>query len=196
MLAFLYGKPSHQTKCLCLFGEGSAHIVPPPPLHGASHLVQAMSSWWVRTRHGPSRHCRDAMVYGHATTARHDMSTPPPPPATILAPLAVEASFQLCQEEAPADLCVFLSDILASICSHPLTYPRTHAFFFENIVACDPRCRDTNSRGSHTRSGGGGSKGTTTSKDVCRTVLTARHEGTGPGHGRTTDVILQVRTES
>ena len=40
--------------------------------HGASRLVQAMSAWSVKTRRAPSRHCRDARVYGHTTTAMHD----------------------------------------------------------------------------------------------------------------------------
>ena len=46
--------------------------------HGASRLVQAMSAWLVKTRHAPSRHSRDARVYGHTTTAIHKLSTPPP----------------------------------------------------------------------------------------------------------------------
>ena len=46
--------------------------------HGASRLVQAMSTWSVETRRAPFRHRRDARVYGHTTTARHDMSVPPP----------------------------------------------------------------------------------------------------------------------
>ena len=44
---------------------------------GASRLVQAMSAWLVKTRRAPSRHSRDAKVYGHATTAIHKPSTPP-----------------------------------------------------------------------------------------------------------------------
>ena len=47
--------------------------------HGASRLVQAMSAWLVKTRRAPSRHGRDARVYGHKTTAMHKLSTPPPP---------------------------------------------------------------------------------------------------------------------
>ena len=46
--------------------------------HGASHLVQAMFAWLVKTRRAPSRHSRDARVYGHTTTAMHNLSTPPP----------------------------------------------------------------------------------------------------------------------
>ena len=50
-----------------------------PTLHGASPLVQEMSAWSVKTRRGSSRHCRDARVNGHTTTAMHDMSTLPSP---------------------------------------------------------------------------------------------------------------------
>ena len=32
-----------------------------------------------KTRRAPSRHCRDPRVYGHTTTAMHDMSTLSPP---------------------------------------------------------------------------------------------------------------------
>ena len=38
----------------------------------------------VKTRQAPSRHSRDARVYGHTTTAMHKLSTPPP-----VAPLSV-----------------------------------------------------------------------------------------------------------
>ena len=31
-----------------------------------------MLAWSVKTRRAPSRHCRDARVYGHTTTAMHD----------------------------------------------------------------------------------------------------------------------------
>ena len=46
--------------------------------HGALRLVQAMSAWLVNTRSAPSRHGRDARVYGRTTTAKHKLSTPPP----------------------------------------------------------------------------------------------------------------------
>ena len=46
--------------------------------HGASRLVQERSAWLVKTRRAPSRHSRDARVYGHTTTAMHQLSTPPP----------------------------------------------------------------------------------------------------------------------
>ena len=51
----------------------SLHASRPAP-HGASRLVQAMCAWSVKTRRVPSRHCRDATVYGH-TTCRDDMRT-------------------------------------------------------------------------------------------------------------------------
>ena len=41
--------------------------------YGASRLVQAVSAWSVKTRHAPSRHCRDARVDGHTTTVMHDI---------------------------------------------------------------------------------------------------------------------------
>ena len=40
---------------------------------GASRLVQAISAWSVRTRHAPSRHCRDARVYGQTTTVMNEI---------------------------------------------------------------------------------------------------------------------------
>ena len=58
------------------------HATPTP--HGASRLVQAMSAWLAKTRRAPSRHCRDAMVCGHATTAMHKLGTPLPPPPNCL----------------------------------------------------------------------------------------------------------------
>ena len=47
--------------------------------HGASRLVLAMSAWLVKTQRAPSRHSRNARVYGHTTTAMHKLSTPPSP---------------------------------------------------------------------------------------------------------------------
>ena len=52
--------------------------------HGASRLVQAMSVWLVKTRRPPSRHGRDARVYGRTTTAMNKLSTPPPPDKIFL----------------------------------------------------------------------------------------------------------------
>ena len=53
----------------------------------ASRLVQAVSAWSLKTRRAPSRHCRDTRVYGHTTTAMHDIEYTPParapsPPST------------------------------------------------------------------------------------------------------------------
>ena len=45
--------------------------------HGASRLVQPVTSaWLVKTRRAPSRHSRDARVYGHTTTTIDKFSTP------------------------------------------------------------------------------------------------------------------------
>ena len=51
------------------------------------------SHWSVKTRHAPSQHCRDERVYGHTTTAMHELEyispieytpySPPLPPPTI-----------------------------------------------------------------------------------------------------------------
>ena len=54
------------------------HATRPAP-HGASRLVQATSAWSAKTRRSPSRHYRDARVYGHTTTAMHDNEYAPPP---------------------------------------------------------------------------------------------------------------------
>ena len=53
------------------------HATRPAP-HDASRLVQEMSAWSGRPLRAPSRHCRDARVYGHTTTVMHGMNTPPP----------------------------------------------------------------------------------------------------------------------
>ena len=37
-----------------------------------------MSAWLEKTCRAPSRHSRDARVYGHTTTAMHKLSPPPP----------------------------------------------------------------------------------------------------------------------
>ena len=52
---------------------------------GASRLVHAMSAWSGKARRAPSRHHRDARVYGLESTVMHAMSTPPlPPPPRLL----------------------------------------------------------------------------------------------------------------
>ena len=47
----------------------ATHRIP----HGASRSVLAVSAWSVKTRRAPSRHCRDARVYGRTTTAMQDI---------------------------------------------------------------------------------------------------------------------------
>ena len=63
----------------------------------AEHLT-ALRAWCKQclpglTQHAPSRHSRDARVYGHMTTAMHEMRTPPSsstPPGTTPACLVGE----------------------------------------------------------------------------------------------------------
>ena len=54
--------------------------------HGASPLVQSNVCLVGETRPAPSRHSRDATVYGHTTTVMHKLSTPPPFPPPHPAP--------------------------------------------------------------------------------------------------------------
>ena len=59
-----------------------------PTPHGASRLAQAMSAWSMETRRAPSRHRRDARVYGHTTTVVHDNEYAPPPSPPQKEPLS------------------------------------------------------------------------------------------------------------
>ena len=61
----------------------------PPALRAC--LVETMSAWLVKTRGVPSRHCRDARVYGHKTTAMHDIGYTPPLPLLIQQTVSVLA---------------------------------------------------------------------------------------------------------
>ena len=60
---------------------------------GASRLVEALSTWSVKTRRAPSRHCRDARAYGHATTAMHDNEYTPPHNMILSTPTPVICIF-------------------------------------------------------------------------------------------------------
>ena len=60
-----------------------------PAPHGASRLVQAMSTWSVKKRRARPRHCRDARIYGHTTTTMHGKEYPPHP----LPPTSVVVGF-------------------------------------------------------------------------------------------------------
>ena len=57
----------------------------PPFIRLTEHLTalharcEQFFAWPVNTRHAPPRHCGDAKVCGHTTTAEHDMSTSRPP---------------------------------------------------------------------------------------------------------------------
>ena len=55
-----------------------------PTSHGALRLVQAMSTWSVKTRRAPSQRCRDARIYDHIIAAIHDIEYPLPPPSARL----------------------------------------------------------------------------------------------------------------
>ena len=59
--------------------------------HGASRLVQETSTWLVKTRRAPSRHCRDARGYGHTAAVMHDMITRPPSLCRCFPPTALAA---------------------------------------------------------------------------------------------------------
>ncbi|CAN0160720.1 unnamed protein product, partial [Laminaria digitata] len=64
------------SRFLCSRMHFTLHATRPIP-RGSSRLVQAMSTWSVKTRRAPSRHCRDAGVYGHTTKAMHDTEYTP-----------------------------------------------------------------------------------------------------------------------
>ena len=84
-----YRNPSHER-----FLEGCSS----PFVRLAEHLMaprtwcKAMSAWLVKTRRAPSRHGRDARIYGHTTTAMHKLSNSPlPPPPLLPRPVASAA---------------------------------------------------------------------------------------------------------
>ena len=70
-----------RSPCYERFVEGcsSPFLRPRRTPHGASRLVRAMPACLVKTRRAPSRHSKEARVYGHTTTVMHNLSTPPPP---------------------------------------------------------------------------------------------------------------------
>ena len=76
------------------------HATRPTP-HGASRLVQATSAWSVKTRHAPSRHCRDERVYVHTTTAMHDNEYTPPPPVALFVFLTILTTLTILIFSAP-----------------------------------------------------------------------------------------------
>ena len=58
-------------------------------------FCKTMSAWSVKTRRALSRHCKDVRVYGHTTTAIHDVSTSSPPPDLFLIEYTPPPSSQL-----------------------------------------------------------------------------------------------------
>ena len=61
--------------------QESRHKLPKSVLRAvlALRLVQAMSAWLVKTRRAPSRHSRDARVYGHYDYGHAQTQSPPHP---------------------------------------------------------------------------------------------------------------------
>ena len=72
--AFEESPPHSNTRFLVGCSSPPFHATRRAP-HGASHAqgYVAMSAWSVKTRRSPSRHCRDARVYGHTATTMHDI---------------------------------------------------------------------------------------------------------------------------
>ena len=63
-----------------------------------------------KKRRAPSRHCRDARVYGHMTTAMHDASTPSP---VVIASILFLALFVLYKKRLPHSMCLHSSSRMA-----------------------------------------------------------------------------------
>ena len=70
-----------------------------------------MSVWSVKTRHAPSRKCRDARVYGHTTTAMHDNEYTLPPPGLGFDKLGSELRPRVCYVKT----CVCYTDSCSSM---------------------------------------------------------------------------------
>ena len=62
---------------------------------GSSRLVLAMSAWSGKTRRVPSRHCREARVHDHTTTAMRDHEYTRPP--SILHLPSSNTALRLCR---------------------------------------------------------------------------------------------------
>ena len=76
-LSSLCKKSRPQKRFLVGCGSPFTRLAQHLTVHSASRLVQARSSWSVKTGCAPSKHYRDAGVYGYTTTAMHALSTPP-----------------------------------------------------------------------------------------------------------------------
>ena len=122
--------------------------------HDASRLVQAMSAWSVKTRRAPSRHCRDARVYGHPTTAMRDIEYPPLPCMALrLRPMHIMMS----TPRPPSSLPVHSSD--TSGLASPENYEQFPQPFSGFDVPVLPYAMDDGnaSRGGHGNNGRDGS---------------------------------------
>ena len=93
-----------------------------PFMRLAEHLTalraccKQMSSWSVKTRRAPSRHSKDARVYGHTTTVMHTISTP----ASLIHPCASVP--RLSDPPPPSHLQLFASNASSRPTSTPSSY--------------------------------------------------------------------------
>ena len=82
-----YGAYSQHDHARGATSLGRALYFSPAPTRLAQCFTE-LRAWSKHFRPGrrraPSWHCRDARVYGHTTTAMHNMSAPPPSPLLLL----------------------------------------------------------------------------------------------------------------
>ena len=72
-----YARKSASKTVLSRCSSPFVRLVQHPTALGAWCLVHAMSARLAITHRAPSRHCGDARVHGHTTTAIHDIEDPP-----------------------------------------------------------------------------------------------------------------------
>ena len=77
----MQGNPPPQKRFLVGCSFVSPFTPPSPNTHDACFALGASKAFLVgeNTMCSPSRHCRDARVYGHTTTDMHDIEYTPPP---------------------------------------------------------------------------------------------------------------------
>ena len=90
-----------------------------------------MSAWSVKTRRAPSRHCRDARIYGHTTAAMHDNEYTPrrilqeSGQASEWIPTAQLSALRLLRALAPTMTSKQLGSVLGEDDAHSLVRGRT-----------------------------------------------------------------------
>ena len=92
----------------------------------------------------PPRRCRNARVYGHTTTAMHEMSTPPPLPSSLHTPNDITARLT----NSPPPL-LHPAQLLQTL-FHTKTYPHTTVSTIKSaplLVALT--CHDAQPAGAH-----------------------------------------------